>query len=121
LAEADVRVSLFIDAEPRQLEAAVEIGVPVVEIHTGHYADAQGRQASKEALGRIAKAVSQGIQLGLQVNVGHGLDYHNIKAVAAIEGILEFNIGHAIISRAVFSGLQQAVADMKHLLQPPSA
>jgi pyridoxine 5-phosphate synthase len=121
LAEADVRVSLFIDAEPRQLEAAVEIGVPVVEIHTGHYADAQGRQASKEALGRIAKSVSQGIQLGLQVNVGHGLDYHNIKAVAAIGGILEFNIGHAIISRAIFSGLQQAVADMKHLLQPPSA
>jgi len=121
LAEADVRVSLFIDAEPRQLEAAVEIGVPVVEIHTGHYADAQGRQASKEALGRIAKSVSQGIQLGLQVNVGHGLDYHNIKAVAAIGGILEFNIGHAIISRAIFSGLQQAVADMKHLLRPPSA
>ncbi len=121
LAEADVRVSLFIDAEPRQLEAAVEIGVPVVEIHTGHYADAQGRQASKEALGRIAKVVGQGIQLGLQVNVGHGLDYHNIKAVAAIDGILEFNIGHAIISRAVFSGLQQAVADMKHLLQPLSA
>jgi pyridoxine 5-phosphate synthase len=121
LAEADVRVSLFIDAEPRQLEAAVEIGVPVVEIHTGHYADAQGRQASKEALGRIAKSVSQGIQLGLQINVGHGLDYHNIKAVAAIGGILEFNIGHAIISRAIFSGLQQAVADMKHLLQPPSA
>jgi pyridoxine 5-phosphate synthase len=121
LAEAGVRVSLFIDAEPRQLEAAVEIGAPVVEIHTGHYADAQGRQASKEALGRIAKSVSQGMQLGLQVNVGHGLDYHNIKAVAAVDGILEFNIGHAIISRAIFSGVQQAVADMKHLLQPPSA
>jgi pyridoxine 5-phosphate synthase len=121
LAEAEVRASLFIDAEPRQLEAAVEIGVPVVEIHTGHYADAQGREASKEALERIAMAVSQGLQLGLQVNVGHGLDYHNIKAVAAIGGILEFNIGHAIISRAIFSGLQQAVADMKHLLQPPSA
>jgi len=120
LSEADVRVSLFIDAEPRQLEAAVEIGVPVVEIHTGHYADAQGRQASKEALGCIAKAVSQGIQLGLQVNVGHGLDYHNVKAVAAIDGILEFNIGHAIISRALFSGLQQAVTNMKRLLQPPS-
>ncbi|MBT8428775.1 MAG: pyridoxine 5'-phosphate synthase [Gammaproteobacteria bacterium] len=121
LAEAEVRASLFIDAEPRQLEAAVEIGVQVVEIHTGHYADAQGREASKEALGRIAMAVSQGLQLGLQVNVGHGLDYHNIKAVAAIDGILEFNIGHAIVSRAIFSGLQQAVADMKHLLQPPSA
>lgn len=121
LAAAEVRVSLFIDADPRQLEAAAEIGVPVVEIHTGHYADAQGREASKETLGQIAKAVGQGIQLGLQVNVGHGLDYHNVKPVAAIDGILEFNIGHAIVSRAVFAGLQQAVAEMKRLLQQPSA
>ena len=67
----------------------------------------------------IASAVSQGLQLGLQINAGHGLDYHNIKAVAAIDGILEFNIGHAIVSRAVFSGLHAAVADMKRLLQPP--
>ena len=117
LAAADVRVSLFIDADPGQLEAAVEIGVPVVEIHTGHYADARGPREAKEALGRIAKAVSLGSELGLQVNVGHGLDYHNVKAVAAIEGIREFNIGHSIVCRAVFSGLQQAVADMKRLLQ----
>ena len=117
LSAADVRVSLFIDADPEQLEAAVEIGVPVVEIHTGHYADARGSYEAKEALGRIAKAVGLGTELGLQVNVGHGLDYHNVKAVAAIEGIREFNIGHAIVCQAVFSGLQQAVADMKRLLQ----
>jgi len=121
LAEADIRVSLFIDADPRQLEAAVEIGAPVVEIHTGHYADARNRVTSDQALGRIAQAAGQGLGLGLQVNVGHGLDYHNVKAVAAIEGILEFNIGHAIISQAVFSGLQRAVADMKRLIQPPSS
>jgi len=119
LAAAGVRVSLFIDADPRQLEAAAEIGVPVVEIHTGHYADARNRSLSDQALGRIAQAVALGLELDLQVNVGHGLDYHNVKAVAAIDGILEFNIGHAIISQSVFSGLQRAVADMKRLIQPP--
>ncbi len=119
LADAGVRVSLFIDADPRQLEAATEIGAPVVEIHTGHYAEAANSVARHDNLARIANAVSQGLQLGLQVNAGHGLDYHNIKDVAAIDGILEFNIGHAIVSRAVFSGLHAAVADMKALLQPP--
>ena len=121
LAAAGIRVSLFIDADPRQLEAAVDIGAPVVEIHTGHYAEAHQPAAVRDTLGRIANAVAHGVQLGLQVNAGHGLDYHNIKAVAAIDGILEFNIGHAIVSRAVFSGLHQAVADMKRLLQPPAA
>ena len=119
LAAADIRVSLFIDADRRQLEAAAEIGAPVVEIHTGHYAEANGRAAVASELERIAKAVAYGLDLGLQVNAGHGLDYHNIKSVAAIDGILEFNIGHAIVSRAVFSGLHAAVADMKRLLQPP--
>ena len=118
LAEAGVRVSLFIDADPVQLEAAAAIGVPVVEIHTGHYAEAANPAARKAALARIAEGVDLGLKLGLQVNAGHGLDYHNVKAVAAIEGIVEFNIGHAIISRAVFSGLHAAVADMKSLLQP---
>ena len=121
LAAAGVRVSLFIDADPRQLEAAVEIGAPVVEIHTGHYADAPEPYAAQAALGRIANAVSQGLQLGLQVNAGHGLDYHNVRGVAAIDGILEFNIGHAIVSRALFAGLHNAVADMKRLLQSPGA
>ncbi len=118
LADAGVRVSLFIDADPRQLDAAIEIGAPVVEIHTGHYAEAGNSVTRADYLARIANAVSQGLQLGLQVNAGHGLDYHNIKDVAAIDGILEFNIGHAIVSRAVFSGLHTAVADMKALLQP---
>ncbi len=118
LADEGVRVSLFIDADPRQLDAAAEIGAPVVEIHTGHYAEARGRETMQQQLGKIANAVSHGLQLGLQVNAGHGLDYHNVKAVAAIDGILEFNIGHAIICRAVFSGLHDAVANMKALLQP---
>ena len=118
LAAASIRVSLFIDADQKQLEAAAEIGAPVVEIHTGHYAQARRRVAVAAELERIAKCVAYGLELGLQVNAGHGLDYHNIKSVAAIEGILEFNIGHAIISRAVFSGLHAAVADMKRLLQP---
>jgi pyridoxine 5-phosphate synthase len=118
LAETGVRVSLFIDADPAQLEAAAAIGAPVVEIHTGHYAEAATAPARQALLERIAEAVILGNDLGLQVNAGHGLDYHNIKAVASIDGIVEFNIGHAIISRAVFSGLHQAVADMKVLLQP---
>ena len=80
LAAAGIRVSLFIDADPRQLEAAVDIGAPVVEIHTGHYAEARQPAAVKDTLGRIANAVAHGVQLGLQVNAGHGLDYHNIKA-----------------------------------------
>lgn len=119
LADAGVRVSLFIDAEQCQLEAAAEIGAPVVEIHTGHYADARQPAERTRLLARIADAVTQGRSLGLQVNAGHGLDYHNVKAVAAIDGIVEFNIGHAIISRALLAGMHAAVADMKRLLQPP--
>lgn len=118
LAAAGIRVSLFVDADPAQLDAAREIEAPVVEIHTGHYADARDPREARTALDRIGSAVRHGLQLGLQVNAGHGLDYHNIKAVAAIDGILEFNIGHAIVCRAVFSGLHRAVADMKRLLQP---
>ena len=118
LAESGIRVSLFIDPDPRQLDAAAEIGAPVVEIHTGQYAETHEYVAAKQTLGKIANAVSHGLQLGLQVNAGHGLDYHNIKGVAAIDGILEFNIGHAIVSRAIFAGLHTAVADMKRLLQP---
>ena len=118
LREAGVRVSLFIDAEQRQLEAAVDIGAPVVEIHTGHYSEAKAPTTVQKELARIAAAVSEGRQLGLQVNAGHGLDYHNVKAVASIDGIREFNIGHAIVCRALFSGMHVAVAEMKRLLQP---
>jgi pyridoxine 5-phosphate synthase len=117
LAEAGVRVSLFIDAEPAQLEAASAIGAPVVEIHTGRYADAADPETRASELERIRRAVLLGSELGLQVNAGHGLDYHNVKAVAAIPGVRELNIGHAIVARAIFSGLHIAVRDMKRIMQ----
>lgn len=118
LAEAGVRVSLFIDAEPAQLEAAKVIGVPVVEIHTGRYADATDPVCRAEELERIRRGVILGKKLGLQVNAGHGLDYHNVKAVASLPGIRELNIGHSIIARAIFSGLDRAVRDMKRIIDP---
>ncbi|KAA6185750.1 pyridoxine 5'-phosphate synthase [Thiohalocapsa marina] len=116
LAEAGVRVSLFIDADPVQLDAAAEVGAPVVEIHTGHYADARTPEARAAELARIRRAVEHGRGLGLQVNAGHGLDYHNVQAVAALPGISELNIGHSIIARAVFSGLADAVREMKAVM-----
>jgi pyridoxine 5-phosphate synthase len=116
LAEAGVRVSLFIDADPAQLDAAAEVGAPVVEIHTGHYADAQTAPARAAELARIAAAVEHGLGLGLQVNAGHGLDYHNTAAIAALPGVRELNIGHAIVARALFCGLGTAVADMKAIM-----
>jgi pyridoxine 5-phosphate synthase len=117
LAEAGVRVSLFIDAEPAQLEAAHEIGAPVVEIHTGRYADARAPEARARELERIRRGVELGLALGLQVNAGHGLDYHNVKSVAAIPGVRELNIGHSIVARALFSGLDRAVRDMKEAIR----
>jgi pyridoxine 5-phosphate synthase len=116
LAAADIRASLFIDPEPRQLEAAVDAGAPVVELHTGAYAGARGRRAADE-LARLRQAVERGRRLGLIVNAGHGLDYHNIRAVAAMAGIDEFNIGHAIVARAVFTGLDAAVREMRGLIE----
>jgi len=116
LAEAGVRVSLFIDADEAQVQAAVDVGAPVIEIHTGHYADAPaGAQRDSEYL-RILAAVEQGEALGLQVNAGHGLNYQNVKPIAAMAPIRELNIGHAIIARAVFSGLDEAVREMKTLM-----
>ena len=120
LAEAGVRVSLFIDADPDQLEAAVEVGAPVLEIHTGHYADADSSAVRTRELQRIEEAVDYGIGLGLQMNAGHGLDYHNVKSIAAIPGVEELNIGHSIIARAVFSGLSEAVREMKRIINDPS-
>jgi pyridoxine 5-phosphate synthase len=116
LKESGVRVSLFIDAEHNQLDAAKEIGAPVVEIHTGHYADASSPQQMASELKRITAAVEYGNSIGLHVNAGHGLDYHNVQAIAAIPTIRELNIGHSIISRAIFSGLGPAVAEMKRLM-----
>ncbi len=117
LAEAQVRVSLFIDADPLQIDAAAEAGAPVIEIHTGHFADAQTAVQRDIELARIVTAVEHGLSLGLQVNAGHGLHYHNVHAIAAIPGICELNIGHAIIARAVFSGLQPAVREIKQLMR----
>jgi pyridoxine 5-phosphate synthase len=115
LAAAGCRVSLFIDPEARQLEAAVACGAPVVELHTGRYADAHGAGQQRE-LTRIAQAVEQGRALGLIVNAGHGLNYHNVQAVAELEGIAELNIGHSIVSRSVMVGLPTAVREMKRLM-----
>lgn len=115
--DAGIRVSLFIDADLKQVDAAAESGAPVIEIHTGHYADAYNARSRKTELERIVKAVEHGNQLGLQVNAGHGLDYHNVKAIVGIQGIRELNIGHSIIARAIFTGLDQAVREMKHLLR----
>jgi pyridoxine 5-phosphate synthase len=112
LADAGIRVSLFIDPDRAQLDAAVAVGAPVVELHTGQYADSDGKQQRKE-LKRVVKAAKYGDKLGLRVNAGHGLHYRNVAAIAAIEQIFELNIGHAIVARAVFDGLSFAVSDMK--------
>lgn len=116
LGEAGVKVSLFIDADPRQIEAAVASGAPYIEIHTGHYADLTDAEAADSELDRIVRAVEQASGMGLKVNAGHGLHYHNVQAIARIPQLIELNIGHAIIARALFTGLQAAVADMKRLM-----
>ena len=116
LAAAGVRVSLFIDPDPVQLEASKRVGAPVVEIHTGRYADAESREEREAEYQRIVAAVEKGVELGLHVNAGHGLNYQNIGPIAALAPIRELNIGHAIIARAVFSGLEEAVREMKRLM-----
>lgn len=116
LAESGVRVSLFIDAEPSQLEAALESGAPAIEIHTGPYANAQGREARRSELELLRRFAREASDSGLEVHAGHGLDYHNIQPVAAIPEIEELNIGHSIVARAVFQGLGPAVAEMKRLM-----
>ena len=120
LAGYGCEVSLFIDADPRQIEAARNAGAPVVELHTGHYAEASGAEQG-EALQRIREGVAYARKLGLVVNAGHGLHYHNVEPIAAIPGINELNIGHAIIARALFSGLAGAVADMRALIMSGEA
>ncbi len=114
--EAGIRVSLFVDAEERQLEAAWKAGAAVVEIHTGKYADADSVPERKAELERIHKGALHAHALGLQVNAGHGLHYHNVQPIVEIPHIEELNIGHAVIAEAVFIGLEQAVKKMKALL-----
>ncbi len=117
LADAGSIVSLFIDADKEQIDAAVRCSAPVIEIHTGHYADLVDKQEQQAELKRIAEAVVYAHDRGLQVNAGHGLHYHNVSAIAAIKDVIELNIGHAIIARALFTGLQGAVREMKCLMR----
>ena len=123
LAAAGIVVSVFIDAEPRQVEAARRIGAAVCEVHTGPYAHAfhdQGRDAESPAvlaeLGKLARAGEQIRALGMRFNAGHALNYFNVQPVARLPGVRELHIGHAIVSRAVFVGLREAVREMKRLL-----
>ncbi len=117
LAAAGVRVSLFIDADAEQIEAAAKAKAPVIELHTGSFADADSPAERHMELNNIIQGVKLGQKLGLQVNAGHGLHYHNVAAIASIEGIRELNIGHAIVARAVFTGFKEAVVEMKRLMR----
>lgn len=116
LAAAGVRVSLFIAPERAQIDAAKEAGAPVIELHTGHYADADGAGRRAE-LERVRAAAAHATGLGLHVNAGHGLNYENVRPIARLPQIRELNIGHAIIARAVFTGLAGAVREMKTLIE----
>jgi len=116
LGDAGIRVSLFVAPEKAQLDAAREAGAPVVEIHTGHFTDAETEATQAAELARIRTAVEYGMKLGLRMNAGHGLHYHNVQKIAAIPGIYELNIGHAIVAQALFVGWERAVAEMKALM-----
>jgi len=116
LAAAGIRVSLFIDPEPSQIDAAAQSGAPVIEIHTGCYANAPDAASARAELERIAEAAALASDRGLVVNAGHGLHYENIEPVVALDCVREFNIGHSIIARSIFVGLEQAVKEMKALL-----
>jgi len=115
LAAHDIRVSLFIDPDQRQIDAAAQIRAPAIELHTGAYGDSKGARRATE-LERLRTAARHAAGLGLKVNAGHGLHYHNVQPVAAIAAISELNIGHAVIARAVFDGLRIAVSEMKALM-----
>ncbi|WP_120513287.1 pyridoxine 5'-phosphate synthase [Photobacterium salinisoli] len=116
LSAAGILVSLFIDADRAQIDAAVACGAHYIELHTGHYADATSETEQQAELKKIAAAASYAHDQGIKVNAGHGLTYHNVKPIAALPEIYELNIGHAIIGRAVFDGLHKAVADMKAVM-----
>ncbi|MFQ5470940.1 MAG: pyridoxine 5'-phosphate synthase [Gammaproteobacteria bacterium] len=110
-------VSLFIDADMEQLNAAKQTGAKAVEIHTGHFADAVKANDRSGELRKIKDAIVYGNELGLQVNAGHGLHYHNVQSIARINGVSELNIGHAIVARALFTGLRNAVSEMINLIR----
>jgi pyridoxine 5-phosphate synthase len=116
LGGAGIRVSLFIDADFNQIDAALEAGAPLVELHTGCYAEAEAGEGRDRELGKIRAAASYASGKGLHVNAGHGLNYDNVQPIVAIPQIRELNIGHAIVAHAVFVGLAQAVHEMKALM-----
>lgn len=116
LSKLGCEVSLFIDAEERQIEASRRVGAPAIELHTGRYADAHSPEEAARELARIRDGVACGLAHGLIVNAGHGLHYHNVEPVAAIAGVHELNIGHAIVAHALFVGFKGAVAEMKQLI-----
>ncbi len=116
LAEAGITVSLFIDPDKKQIDAALACGAPVVELHTGAYAEATSQAVAMQELKIIRQAAEYAHKQGLQVNAGHGLNYHNVQPIAAIKELVELNIGHAIIGRSVFTGFQAAVREMKQLM-----
>jgi pyridoxine 5-phosphate synthase len=115
LKSAGIRVSLFIDPDEKQIEAAKDVGATVVELHTGRYADVSGEEQIKE-LERIKKAAQYAVSVGLRVNAGHGLHEGNVMPIAAISDLSELNIGHAIVAEALFKGWQNAIMDMKALM-----
>ncbi len=117
LAESGIEVSLFIDPEENQIDAAVNVGAPVIELHTGRYADANHPREKKQELKRIQRAAYYAHSAGLQVNAGHGLTLFNVEDISKIPEIVELNIGHAIIAQAVISGLEIAVRDMKQTMR----
>ncbi len=115
LGDGGIRVSLFIDPDVKQLDAAKATGAPVVELHTGNYADATGK-AQKSEFDRVVVAAAHGAKIGLTIHAGHGLHYANTAAIAAIPQIVELNIGHAIVAQAIYDGLPKAVADLKQIM-----
>ncbi|BEU02474.1 pyridoxine 5'-phosphate synthase [Agarivorans sp. OAG1] len=116
LTDAGILVSLFIDADDEQIDASIASGAPFIELHTGHYADAEDEAEQQAELKKIAAAASYAADKGLKVNAGHGLHYHNVLPIAAMPEIIELNIGHAIIARAVMVGMDAAVREMKTLM-----
>lgn len=121
LAQAGIMVSLFIDPDPAQIEAAAQIKAPVIEIHTGRYASATTPHEIADELERITQAVDLGVSLGLQVNAGHGLNYRNVASIARLRQIKELNIGHAIVAQALLTGMEKAVVEMKKIMQTARA
>jgi len=116
LAEDNIRVSLFIDADNDQIDAAKECGAPVIEIHTGHYADAVDEQSRNDCFQKIKDASTYAHSIGLQVNAGHGLTLGNTGRIAALSELVELNIGHSIVARAMFVGLAEATREMKAIM-----